>query len=108
MKRNRGCLLSLFSFFLSLCWIRVIPQANPLLEAKLSGVNHLVNSSPYFLTGRICHQCRFEALLSLMSRPGLTCHAAHRETDNNELQLLVISYYVNTIQNMFPIFNKDN
>lgn len=44
------------SFFLSHCWIRVIPQANPLLEAELSGVNHLVNSSLYFLNARICHQ----------------------------------------------------
>lgn len=55
--------------FLS-AWIRVIPQANPLLEADLSGVNHLFNSSPYFLTACICHQRRFEALLPLMRQLG--------------------------------------
>lgn len=99
MKRNRGSLLSLFSFFLSLS---LIPQANPLLEAKLSGVNHLVNSSPYFLTACICHLRRFDE----PARP--TCHTISRETDNNKLQLLMISYYVDMVQNVFPIFNRDN
>lgn len=104
MKRNRGSLLSLFSFFLSLCWIRVIPQADPLLEAELSGVNHLLNTSHYFLTARICHQRRFEALLPLMRQPG---QIVVRLTTIN-YSLLMISYYEDMVPNMFPIFNTDN
>lgn len=104
MKRNGGALLSLFLFFLSLCWIRVIPQADPLLEAELSGVNHLLNTLHYFLTARICHQRHFEALLALMRQPG---PIVMRLTTIN-YSLLMISYYPDMVPNMFPIFNTDN
>lgn len=104
MKRNRGSLLSLFSVFLSLCWIRVIPQADPLFEAELSGVNDPLNTSHYFLTARICHQHRFEALLPLMRQPD---PIVVRLTTIN-YSLLMISYYLAMVQNMFPIFNTDN
>lgn len=53
----------------SYCWMRVIPEATPLLKAKLSGVNHLLNSSLQLSRRLFCHRCHFKASLPLMGQP---------------------------------------
>lgn len=64
MKRNGGSRLSLFSFFLT-AGSESSLRPTPLLEAELSGVNHLVNSSS--LSQRL-HLSLVR--LSLISEPG--------------------------------------